>query len=88
MSYISKKFMFGDQEVLLETGKVARQATASVMVTMAETTVLVAVVARPDMKAGQAFFPLTVNYEEKHMQRVKSLAVSLSEKVGLPRRKR
>ena len=65
MSYISKKFMFGDQEVLLETGKVARQATASVMVTMAETTVLVAVVARPDMKAGQAFFPLTVNYEEK-----------------------
>jgi len=65
VSYISKKFMFGDQEVLLETGKVARQATASVMVTMAETTVLVAVVARPDMKAGQAFFPLTVNYEEK-----------------------
>ena len=65
MSYISKKFMFGDQEVLLETGKVARQATASVMVTMAETTVLVAVVARPDMKQGQDFFPLTVNYEEK-----------------------
>ena len=65
MSYISKKFMFGDQEVLLETGKVARQATASVMVTMAETTVLVAVVARPDMKPGQDFFPLTVNYEEK-----------------------
>jgi polyribonucleotide nucleotidyltransferase len=65
VSYISKKFMFGDQEVLLETGKVARQATASVMVTMAETTVLVAVVARPEMKAGQDFFPLTVNYEEK-----------------------
>jgi len=65
VSYISKKFMFGDQEVLLETGKVARQATASVMVTMAETTVLVAVVARPDMKPGQDFFPLTVNYEEK-----------------------
>ena len=65
VSYISKKFMFGDQEVLLETGKVARQATASVIVTMAETTVLVAVVARPDMKPGQDFFPLTVNYEEK-----------------------
>ena len=65
VSYISKKFMFGDQEVLLETGKVARQATASVMVTMAETTVLVAVVARAEMKPGQDFFPLTVNYEEK-----------------------
>jgi polyribonucleotide nucleotidyltransferase len=67
VSYISKTFMFGDQEVLLETGKVARQATASVMVTMAETTVLVAVVARPDMKPGQDFFPLTVNYEEKNI---------------------
>lgn len=65
MSYISKKFDFGGQEVLLETGKVARQATASVMVTMLDTTVLVAVVARPDMKPGQDFFPLTVNYEEK-----------------------
>jgi polyribonucleotide nucleotidyltransferase len=65
LSYVSKKFNFGGQEVLLETGKVARQATASVMVTMAETTVLVAVVARPNMKPGQDFFPLTVNYEEK-----------------------
>ena len=65
MSYISKKFNYGGQEVILETGKVARQATASVMITMAETTVLVAVVARPDMRAGQDFFPLTVNYEEK-----------------------
>lgn len=65
MSYVSKKFDFGGQEVLIETGKVARQATASVMVTMAETTVLVAVVARPDAKPGQDFFPLTVNYEEK-----------------------
>jgi polyribonucleotide nucleotidyltransferase len=65
VSYISKKFDFGGQEVLLETGKVARQATASVMVTMLDTTVLVAVVARPDMKPGQDFFPLTVNYEEK-----------------------
>ena len=65
MSYVSKKFQYGGQEVLLETGKVARQATASAMVTMAETTVLVAVVARKDASPGQAFFPLTVNYEEK-----------------------
>ena len=65
MSYVIKKFDFGGQEVVLETGKVARQATASVMVTMNETSVLVAVVAREEANPGQAFFPLTVNYEEK-----------------------
>ena len=65
MSYISKKFTWGDQEVILETGKVARQATGAVMVTMADTTVLVAVVGRKEAKQGQDFFPLTVNYEEK-----------------------
>lgn len=65
VSYVSKKFKFGDQEVLLETGKVARQATSAVMVTMQETTVLVAVVGRKDANPGQSFFPLTVNYEEK-----------------------
>lgn len=65
MSYVSKKFNYGGQEVLLETGKVARQADSAVMVTMQETTVLVAVVARTDVKPGQDFFPLTVNYEEK-----------------------
>ena len=61
MSYVIKKFDFGGQEVVLETGKVARQASASVMVTMNETTVLVAVVARDEAKPGQDFFPLTVN---------------------------
>ncbi|SVB68186.1 uncharacterized protein METZ01_LOCUS221040, partial [marine metagenome] len=65
VSYVIKKFDFGGQEVVLETGKVARQANASVMVTMNETTVLVAVVAREDAKPNQDFFPLTVNYEEK-----------------------
>jgi len=65
VSYVIKKFDFGGQEVVLETGKVARQANAAVMVTMNDTTVLVAVVARDDAKPGQDFFPLTVNYEEK-----------------------
>ena len=65
MSYISKKFKFGEQEVLLETGKIARQASASVLVTIEDTSVLVAVVGRKDAKPGQDFFPLTVNYEEK-----------------------
>ncbi|MBA58980.1 MAG: polyribonucleotide nucleotidyltransferase [Gammaproteobacteria bacterium] len=65
MGYLSKKFNYGGQEVLLETGRVARQATSSVLVTIADTTVLVAVVARKEVKPGQDFFPLTVNYEEK-----------------------
>ena len=65
MQYVGKKFNYGNQEVILETGKVARQANASVMVTMADTTVLVAVVGRKDAKPGQDFLPLTVNYEEK-----------------------
>ncbi len=65
MNPIKKKFTYGGQEVVIETGKIARQASAAVVVTMAETTVLVAVVGRKEAKPGQDFFPLTVNYEEK-----------------------
>jgi polyribonucleotide nucleotidyltransferase len=62
---VRKQFKYGDHEVVIEAGKVARQATGSVMVTMADTVVLVAVVAAKDSRPGQDFFPLTVNYEEK-----------------------
>ncbi|MDG2070916.1 MAG: polyribonucleotide nucleotidyltransferase [Pseudomonadales bacterium] len=62
---ISKKFKYGDHEVIIETGKIARQATGSVVVIMEDTVVLVAVVAQKDSRPGQDFFPLTVNYEEK-----------------------
>jgi len=62
---VRKMFMYGDQEVVIETGRIARQATASVLVTMAEASVLIAVVGRKEAKSGQDFFPLTVNYEEK-----------------------
>ncbi len=65
LNSVNKKFMYGEHEVTLQTGKIARQATASVVVSMAETVVLVAVVGRKDAKPGQDFFPLTVNYEEK-----------------------
>ncbi len=65
MNSVKKKFTYGDQEVVIETGKIARQATASVLVTMADTSVLVSVVGRKEAKPGQGFFPLTVNYEEK-----------------------
>tara|TARA_R110002072_G_scaffold98034_3_gene215868 strand:- start:2878 stop:5049 length:2172 start_codon:yes stop_codon:yes gene_type:complete len=65
LTHIKKKFTYGGQEVVIETGKIARQTSAAVVVTMAETTVLVAVVGRKEAKPGQDFFPLTVNYEEK-----------------------
>ena len=62
---VSKTFQFGDQSVTIETGKVARQATGSVVVSMGSTQVLATVVGRKKAKQGQEFFPLTVNYQEK-----------------------
>lgn len=62
---VSKTFKFGEHDVTLETGHVARQADGAVMVTMADTVVLVTAVARKEVKPGQAFFPLTCNYQEK-----------------------
>ena len=65
MNPIRKKFNYGDHEVVLEAGRIARQATASVLVTMSQTAVLVSVVGRKEANPGQSFFPLTVNYEER-----------------------
>jgi len=62
---IKKVFQYGDHEVTIETGEIARQAGGAVMVTMSDTVVLVTTVARKDVKPGQPFFPLTVNYQEK-----------------------
>ena len=61
---ISREFQYGNQQVVLETGRIARQAN-SVLVHMGGVSVLVAVVVKPDAKEGQNFFPLTVNYQEK-----------------------
>ena len=65
MNVVKKPFQYGDHEVTLETGRIARQATGSVMVTMGSTSVLCTVVAEQKAKAGQAFFPLSVHYIEK-----------------------
>lgn len=65
MNPIVKQFKYGQHTVTLETGAIARQATAAVMASMDDTTVFVAVVAKKDVKEGQDFFPLTVNYQEK-----------------------
>ncbi|TEU29254.1 polyribonucleotide nucleotidyltransferase [Alkanindiges illinoisensis] len=61
---VRKEFQYGQHTVVLETGRIARQAN-TVFITMGGVSVLVAVVAQPTAKAGQDFFPLTVNYQEK-----------------------
>lgn len=55
----------GDKEIILETGKMARQADGAVTVQMGETIILVAAVASSEAREGQDFFPLTVDYREK-----------------------
>src|SRR5215216_4653823 len=60
-----KELMWGGRRLVLETGKVARQADGAVLATYGETTVLCTAVAAKSAKAGQDFFPLTVNYQEK-----------------------
>lgn len=60
-----RKFQYGQHTVSIETGMMARQATAAVMVDMDGTAVFVTVVAKKKAKIGQDFFPLTVNYQER-----------------------
>ncbi|EWY42374.1 polynucleotide phosphorylase [Skermanella stibiiresistens SB22] len=60
-----KEIEWGGRKLVLETGKVARQADGAVMATYGETTVLCTVVAAKSPKPGIDFFPLTVNYQEK-----------------------
>jgi len=60
-----KEINWGDKTLILETGKVARQADGAVMATMGETSVLCTAVAAKTARPGQDFFPLTVNYQEK-----------------------
>lgn len=65
MNPIKKTFTYGRHQVSLETGEIARQADGAVVVTMDETVVLVTVVGVKNAKAGQDFFPLTVDYQER-----------------------
>lgn len=62
---IIRKFQYGQHVVTIETGMMARQATAAVMVRMDDTAVFVTVVGQKKAKPGQTFFPLTVNYQER-----------------------
>ena len=65
MKPLTRTFQYGDHEVVLETGEIARQASGAVLVRMADTAVLVAATGRKDADANKDFFPLTVNYQEK-----------------------
>ncbi|MCP1679991.1 polyribonucleotide nucleotidyltransferase [Kerstersia gyiorum] len=62
---VTKSFQYGQHTVVLETGEIARQASGAVLVSIEDTVVLATVVAARKAKAGQDFFPLTVDYIEK-----------------------
>ena len=62
---VTKTFQWGQHTVTMETGEIARQATGAVLLDMDGTVVLATVVAKTESKAGQDFFPLTVDYAEK-----------------------
>lgn len=65
MAKVTRSFQYGNHEVTLETGEIARQASGAVMVSMGGTVVLVTAVAATKQREGQDFFPLTVDYVEK-----------------------
>ncbi len=65
MNPVKKTFQYGGHTVTLETGRIARQATAAVLATMGDTSILATVVGRKTANPNAAFFPLTVNYQEK-----------------------
>ncbi len=65
MNVVKKEFQYGDIPVTLETGRIARQATGAVLVSMGDTVVLVTCVASKEARPDQDFFPLTVDYMEK-----------------------
>ncbi|MEP6512153.1 MAG: polyribonucleotide nucleotidyltransferase, partial [Dokdonella sp.] len=65
MAKVTKSFQYGNHQVTLETGEIARQAGGAVLVSMDGTVVLVTAVAAAKAREGQDFFPLTVDYQEK-----------------------
>ncbi|KAA2286179.1 polyribonucleotide nucleotidyltransferase [Arenimonas fontis] len=65
MAKVTKTFQYGQHQVTLETGEIARQASGSVVVKMSDTVVLVTAVGNRHAKEGMDFFPLTVDYFEK-----------------------
>ncbi len=65
MAKVTKTFQYGNHQVTLETGEIARQASGAVIVRIDDTVVLVTAVGAKSAREGQDFFPLTVDYQEK-----------------------
>ena len=65
MNPVIKEIQFGDQKLTLETGRIAKQASGAVLASMGDVVVLCTVVGQKNVRPGQDFFPLTVNYQEK-----------------------
>jgi len=65
LNIVKRELQYGEHKVVLETGRIAKQATGSVMASMGDTIVLCTVVGNRHAREGQPFFPLTVNYQEK-----------------------
>ena len=65
MAKVTKTFQYGNHEVTLETGEIARQASGAVVVKMDGTVVLVTAVGNRNLREGMDFFPLTVDYQER-----------------------
>ncbi|HET9032577.1 MAG TPA: polyribonucleotide nucleotidyltransferase [Dokdonella sp.] len=65
MAKVTKTFQYGNHQVTLETGEIARQASGAVIVRIDDTVVLVSAVGAKSAREGQDFFPLTVDYQEK-----------------------
>ncbi|HHH46257.1 MAG TPA: polyribonucleotide nucleotidyltransferase, partial [Thiotrichales bacterium] len=62
---IKKTFQYGDHQVTMETGEIARQADGAVLISMGDTTLLVTAVGQKEADPSRDFFPLTVNYQER-----------------------
>ncbi len=65
MNPVIKEIQFGDHKLTLETGRIAKQASGAVLVSIDDVVVLCTVVGQKNVRPGQDFFPLTVNYQEK-----------------------
>jgi polyribonucleotide nucleotidyltransferase len=79
---VTKTFQWGQHTVTMETGEIARQSTGAVLLDMDGTVVLATVVGKTEGKAGQDFFPLTVDYLEKATPLARSLAASSNAKAA------
>ena len=84
---VTKTFQYGQHQVTLETGEIARQASGAVLVSIEDTVVLATVVAKKDAKPGQDFFPLTVDYMKKLMRLAAFQVASSNAKVAHLRKK-